>query len=86
MATYQIEWKESAQKELRRLPHPVVGRIITAVDALTENPFPSGVVKLAGAEHSFRIRVGDYRVIYTVEKAVLTIQIVRVRHRRDVYR
>lgn len=86
MATYQIEWKESAQKELRKLPHPVVGRIITAVDALAENPFPSGVVKLAGAEHSFRIRVGDYRVIYTVEKAVLTIQIVRVRHRRDVYR
>jgi mRNA interferase RelE/StbE len=86
MATYQIEWKESAQKELRRLPHLVVGRIITAVDALAENPFSSGVVKLTGAEYSFRIRVGDYRVIYTVEKAVLTIQIIRVRHRRDVYR
>lgn len=48
MATYQIEWKESAHKELRRLPHPMVGRIITAVDALAENPFLSGVMKLAG--------------------------------------
>lgn len=48
MAAYQIEWKESAQKELRRLPKSVVGRIIAAVDLLAENPFPSGVVKLVG--------------------------------------
>ena len=86
MASYQIEWKASAQKELRNLPKSMVGRIMAVVEHLAEAPFPSGVVKLAGSDHSYRIRVGDYRVIYTVESILLSIQIVRVRHRRDVYR
>jgi mRNA interferase RelE/StbE len=86
MASYQIEWKASAVKELRALPKPVVTRIVTAVASLADHPFPSGVVKLVGSDHAYRIRIGDYRVVYTVESVVLLIEIVRVRHRRDAYR
>jgi mRNA interferase RelE/StbE len=86
MASYRIEWKASAVKELRALPKTVVARIVTAVESLANHPFPSGVIKLAGSDHVYRIRIGDYRVVYTVESAVLLIEIVRVRHRRDAYR
>ena len=86
MASYTIRWKESAIKELRGLPRPIISRIVPLVDALAENPFPAGVVKLAGADRTYRVRVGDYRVIYTVESQVLLIEVVRVRHRRDAYR
>ncbi len=86
MASYRIEWKRSALKELRRLPSPVQRRIFQAVEDLTDNPYPHGVVKLTGSKHSYRLRVGDYRVVYTVESSILLIEIVRIRHRRDVYR
>ncbi len=86
MATYKIEWKSSAVNELRRLNRLIIPRIIEAVEALSSNPFPSGVRKLRGGEHSYRIRVGDYRVIYTVFKNQSLLQIARIRHRKDVYR
>lgn len=84
--SYRIEWKRSAVKELKDLPGHIVARIIAVVDDLSINPFPYGVKKLSGSEHTYRIRVGDYRVVYTVETALLLIEIVRVRHRRDAYR
>ena len=83
---YEIEWKRGAVKELKRLPEHVVSRVYQAVDELARNPYPSGVVKLSGSERTYRIRVGDYRVIYTVEERILLIEIIRVRHRRDAYR
>jgi mRNA interferase RelE/StbE len=86
MASYQVNWKRSAAKELKKIPPQIIPRIIDAVDALAADPYPQGVVKLTGADHTFRIRVGDYRVIYTIESEVLQVEIVRVRHRRDVYR
>ena len=86
MASYQIEWKNSAWKELQRLPRPVIPRIVAAVFDLSEDPFPQGVKKLVGSDFSYRIRVGDYRVVYEVFKKRLVIEIVRIRHRRDVYR
>jgi mRNA interferase RelE/StbE len=86
MAYYRIEWKPSAAKELKRLPRDQIPRIVTAVEALASNAFPQGVVPLKGSRHTYRLRVGDYRVVYTVEDDVLRIEIVRVRHRRDVYR
>ena len=86
MASYQIEWKRSALKEFRRLPSSVQRKIFRAIEALAENPYPHGVVKLRGATRSYRLRVGDYRVVYTVESALLLIEIVRIRRRRDVYR
>lgn len=86
MASYRIEWRTSAQKELRRLPRQMIPRIIAAVGGLAENPFPKGVRKLAGSEQAYRLRVGNYRVVYSVHSDVLIIEIVRVRHRREAYR
>jgi mRNA interferase RelE/StbE len=86
MASYRIEWKSSALKEIRKLPHDALSRIIDAVEGLKENPFPHGSQKLAAGQASYRIRVGDYRVIYAVEAELLVIEIVKVGHRKDVYK
>lgn len=86
MASYQIRWKPSAEKDLRKLPRPVIQRIVTAVSDLASDPQPPGSRKLVGSAHTFRIRIGDYRVIYDVQNSELVIEIVRVAHRKDVYR
>ena len=62
------------------------GRVITAIQALATNPRPSGCRKLAGSQHDWRIRVGDYRVIYEIGDAIRIVRVNRVRHRREVYR
>ena len=86
MASYQIEWKRSAAKELQTFPAVMIKRIVEAVTLLADNPFPYGVTKLVGSEQTYRIRVGNYRVVYSVYQAALIIEIVRVAHRREVYR
>lgn len=86
MGTYQIDWKPSALRELKRLDRQIVPRIVTTVEALLSDPFPSGVKKLHGGESTYRIRVGDYRVIYEVFSNRLVIEISRVRHRKDAYK
>lgn len=86
MATYQIEWKASALRELKRLDRKIIPRIISAVEFLSTNPFPAGVRKLQGADNAYRVRVGDYRIIYEVIHARIVIVILRVRHRKDAYR
>jgi mRNA interferase RelE/StbE len=85
MASYRIEWKHSAVKELKRLPKEVVVRILKAVEQLAATPYPSGVRKLIGSEHSYRLREGSYRIIYTVSSSALLIEVIRVGHRKDVY-
>lgn len=86
MATYQIEWKPSALRELKRLDRQIVSRIVTAIDSLSVNPFPPGIKKLHGRDRSYRMRVGDYRVIYEIASSRLVIEVIRVRHRKDAYR
>ncbi len=86
MASFQIEWKQSALKELQKLPRQIIPRIVAAVGDLSQNPYPHGVRKLVGSERSHRIRVGEYRVIYEVFENKLVIEIIRVRHRKDAYR
>jgi mRNA interferase RelE/StbE len=83
---YNIEWKRSATKELRQLPREVVVLILRVVEGLRTNPFPAGVRKLSGAEHTYRIREGSYRVIYSVYTLRLVVEVIRVGHRKDVYR
>ena len=85
MDSYNIEWKHSAARELRRLPREAVLRILQAVEQLAIEPYPHGVRKLVGSERTYRIRVGDYRVVYNVVSSILVIQIIRVGHRRDIY-
>jgi mRNA interferase RelE/StbE len=86
MASYRIEWKQSAEKELRQLSKDVLARVLEAVAGLADNPTPPGSRKLSGAEKLYRVRVGEYRVVYFIHASVLVIEIVRIRHRRDVYR
>jgi len=85
MDSYNIEWKHSAARELRRLQRQAVLRILQAVEQLANESYPHGVRKLVGSEHTYRSRVGDYRVVYNVVSSTLIIQIIRVGHRRDVY-
>ncbi len=85
MESYRIEWKRSAIKELKRLPREAVRRILQVVEPLARDPYPLGIRKLVGSEHIYRIRVGDYRVIYNVQESILVIHIIRVGHRKDIY-
>lgn len=85
MDAYQIEWKPSALKELKRIDKTIVPRIVDTAQSLASNPRPSGVRKIKGSSRLFRVRVADYRIVYEVIDEKLLIHIVRVRHRKDVY-
>ncbi len=82
---YQVQVKKSAIKELSQISAPYNQKIIIAIDGLAENPRPNGYKQLKG-ENAFRLRVGDYRIIYTIEDVIKIVEIQRVRHRRDVYK
>ena len=84
--TYRIDLTPAARRDLSKLPRDVLRRVDAHILALAQNPYPAGAKKLEGAEALFRVRVGDYRIIYTVERRRLIILIVRIRHRREVYR
>ncbi len=86
MAAYRIEWKPSALRELKRIDRQVTPRIIQAVERLADDPFTVGVRKLRTTQHTYRLRVGEYRVLYEVVEDGPAVVIVRVRHRGDVYR
>ena len=86
MATFQIEWKKSALRELKRLDRKIIPRVISAVESLSTDPFPSGVRKLQGSDNTYRVRVGRYRIVYEIFQAKIVIVIIRVRHRKDAYR
>ena len=86
MASYKVDWKRSAEKDLRKIDRLRIRSIIEAVEALSNDPFPTGCRKLHGTEDQYRIRVGDYRVIYEVEQIVGLVTIYHVRHRKVAYR
>jgi mRNA interferase RelE/StbE len=85
MASWKIHWRNSTKKDLRRIAVKEIPRIIEAVESLSRNPYPVGCVKLSGSESAFRIRVGDYRIIYEIIENQLMIEVIKVGHRRDVY-
>ena len=84
--SYHIEFTTAAARQIRKLPHSVSNRILDAIAALGEDPRPPGCKKLAGEQTAWRIRIGGYRVIYDVVDASLTVCVVRVGHRREIYR
>ncbi|MDF5728334.1 MAG: type II toxin-antitoxin system RelE/ParE family toxin [Rhizonema sp. PD38] len=84
--TYQIEIKSKVAKELKKLPKDIRDRINEKILELAENPRPSGVVKLEGSNDTYRIRMGSYRVLYDIFDDILLISVIRVGHRREVYR
>ena len=85
MASYRIVFKKSITKDLRPIPKKDIQRILKCIDGLTEDPRPTGVEKLSGDE-KYRIRQGNYRILYMIEDEIITITIVKVGHRRDIYR
>ena len=86
---YQLFIKRSAERDLRRLPRPLFQRINRHILALRDDPRPAGTRKLKGALEGtlggWRIRVGDYRIVYQIDDGSESVTVVRVRHRRDVY-
>jgi mRNA interferase RelE/StbE len=83
---YRIEVKPSAVKALAGIPKPDRLRIGRVIEALADDPRPMGAVKLAGEDELYRVRSGDYRVVYQIQDRVLLVLVVRVGQRRDVYR
>ena len=83
---YRVLLERAAEKDLARPSTEIHTRIIAAIQSLAQNPRPSGCRKLAGSQHDWRIRVGDYRVIYEIADTIRVVRINRVRHRREVYR
>ena len=84
--SYAISYVPSAAKAIRKLDKSVARRLLEAIDGLAADPRPPGFIQLAGGRGEFRIRVGDYRVVYDVQDGELIILVLRVGHRREVYR
>ncbi|MBU2569379.1 MAG: type II toxin-antitoxin system RelE/ParE family toxin [Gammaproteobacteria bacterium] len=84
--SYALKIKPNAQKELARLSKSVANAAIKKIRALADDPYPTGCKKLVGSDHTYRIRTGDYRIIYTVLNAVLTVEVIKIGHRKNVYR
>ena len=83
---YRVLLERSAERDLGRLSVEVHDRVVVAIQALATNPRPPGCRKLAGSKSDWRIRVGDYRVVYEIADAIRVVRVNRVRHRREVYR
>jgi len=83
---YRVLLERGAERDLVRLSSEIHDRVIVAIQGLATNPRPSGCRKLAGSKNDWRIRVGDYRVIYEIADEIRVVRINRVRHRREVYR
>ena len=84
MANYKIEIKKSAAKEIAKLPRNILKRILTKIESLSSDPRPNGCKKLT-ADEKYRVRVGNYRILYSIEDEILVIYVVKVSHRKKVY-
>jgi len=85
MARYELRFKPSVAKDLRGIPSADLRRILARIETLREDPRPSGSEKLS-AQERYRLRQGDYRILYTVLDDEVMVEIVKVGHRREVYR
>jgi mRNA interferase RelE/StbE len=83
---HEVLLERSAERDLKALPSEIFRRILPHIKALTEDPRPPGCHKIAGSRNDWRIRIGDYRVVYEVDDRLKQVRVMRVRHRREVYR
>ena len=83
MASYKIYFRKSAVKELKTLPSPTLQKIIKRIEALTLEPRPAGCEKLTGKEY-YRVRQGNYRIVYSIQDEELTVLVIKVSHRKDI--
>ncbi len=86
MAEYAVAFARSARRELESLQAPVVAKVFARIEDLACDPRPRGCVRLRGRQDLWRLRVGDYRVIYTIDDDRGLVDVIAVRHRRDAYR
>ncbi len=82
---YQVEFTPAARRQFRKLPSEAQRRLAPVIDALADDPRPAGSKKLAGPADLWRVRAGDFRVIYTIADEQLVVLVVRLGHRREVY-
>ncbi|WP_068400769.1 type II toxin-antitoxin system RelE family toxin [Kribbia dieselivorans] len=83
---YAISYVPSAAKVIRKLDKQMARRLLDAIESLARDPRPSGCIQLKGGDGEFRIRVGDYRIVYDIQDDELVVLVLRVGHRREVYR
>ncbi len=83
--SYRVEFTTAAARQVKKLPRPVRDRVLDAIEDLGKDPRPHGATKLVGEKTAWRIRIGDYRVIYDVVDVDLIVLVVRAGHRREVY-
>ena len=82
---YTIIFKKSASKQLKLLPKQMLNKVVTAIDELADNPRPTNCKKLQGFDDTYRIRIGDYRVLYTVDDTIVTVEVLKVGNRKGIY-
>ena len=85
MTKYFVEVKPTARKELETLPDPLLARVVRKLESLADVPRPAGCKKLKGFKDQWRVRIGDWRVVYHIDEAVKLVSILRIAHRREVY-
>jgi mRNA interferase RelE/StbE len=83
--SYEILLKPAAQRQLKKLPGAVQRELVALIERLSQDPRPPGCKKLKGRQSQYRVRLGDYRVIYSIEEMALVVRIIKVGHRRDIY-
>lgn len=83
---YEVLIERSAERDLKKLPEETFRRIIDHVRTLSHNPRPAGCHKIAGSKSDWRIRIGEYRVIYEIDEKEKAVRVMRVRHRWEAYR
>jgi mRNA interferase RelE/StbE len=86
MASYDVELTSSAEKELKMLSGQLIARMVPRLESLASNPRPPGCKKLRGGDNEWRIRVGDYRLVYTIDDAKLLVEVTRIGHRSETYK
>lgn len=83
---YEVLLERTAERDLKKLYVVEYRRIIPAIQALADNPRPVGSRKISGSQRDWRVRIGDYRVVYEIDDKARHVNVMRVRHRREVYR
>jgi mRNA interferase RelE/StbE len=83
---YEILLERNAERALKKLPKDMFDRVVLEIKSLAQNPKPHGVRKIVGSKNDWRIRVGHYRVLYEIDEEAKAVKVMRIRHRREIYR
>ena len=83
---YEILLERNAERDLKKLSKDMFDRVVLGIKSLAQNPKPHGVRKIVGSKNDWRMRIGEYRVIYEIDEDVKAVKVMRIRHRREAYR